>query len=392
MNINYDFKIDGHPTLNIYYTSQDFSKRIQFKVPHDFFISTDSIVAIALACRPKFIDSISFSFPISNLASSVITSDYNISITDTKISNCSFVGFENPRKHKKRKIRILNFSGGVDSLGANYLCSGDVDLMSLDFGKRFSRERSFFQEWDTKIIETDLRDKPLNENLDWRFMASGGLLMSDYLGIETIFFGTILEASPWWFKFQDRSSFEDSVDYQVFRLSKVRIALPTVCLSEYGTTLLASKYGNEVLEKSINSAADFGTSKYFRKILLKKIVLNEEITQEWANINKPHDLKPCGSSFSEDILAMYFAQKLGFEFVDKYILKTSDDFKKAKSEIDMGFFEKCNQKNMQNIPFDIKEKIRSRVAEAGIKDYNETDAENITKLRSYLSNIYKFKN
>jgi hypothetical protein len=392
MKVSYKLERASPSKLHIEYTDIDFKKSIYFEIPHDFFISTDSLVALAIACRPKKIESISFDFPISSTASSVLTTDYKISLNETETtgSGIEFIGFPNPNKKKPRKGKVLNFSGGVDSLGANYICAGHADLISIDFGERFAREKNFFKEWDTRIVCTNLRDKPFNENVDWRFMSAGAILLSDYIGLDTIFFGTILEASPWWFKYQNRNSFENSSDYQVFRLAKLRISYPVVALSEYGTTLLASKYGRDVLEKSIESAADKGTSKYFRKVLLQKIVLNDEITSEWAEQNKPKELKDSGSSFAEDILAMYFAHKLGFDFVDKYILKTDDDFKNAKSEIDMSFFEKYNQNNMASIPSNLQQEFVKRMENAGIFKYEECDIENINKLRSYLAPRYNF--
>lgn len=391
MKISYTLDKKDSPKLHINYSTADINKTIFFKVPHDFFISSNSLAALSIACRPAKTSFISFDFPVSDLAEYVLKTEYKIDLKDTEKKENHIIGFNRPQPSKARHRNFLNFSGGVDSLGARYICADDVESISIDLGPSYAIERDFFEEWDTRIVMTNFRDKPFSGNEDWRFMSAGAILMSDYLALETIFFGTILEASPWWLKFQPRKNFEDFTDSHVFRLANLRVAYPVVALSEYGTTLLASKYGLDVLKRSIDSAAFKGTSKYFRKILLSKIVYKEAITDEWADANKPKEIKSSGSSFAEDILAMYFAHKLGFEFVDKYILKTDEKFKAAKAEINMSFFEKYNQMNLASIKADLKERIRQRMEALGIEPYSSEDAENITKLRSYLAAVYKFQ-
>ncbi|HAW1909491.1 DUF6395 domain-containing protein [Escherichia coli] len=389
MNTSFKFQKVPKPYLLITYIDDDFHKEISFNIPNDFFISNDSLVALIVACRPKLLSEISFDFAISERAKAIIEKDYNLKVVKIgSKSEIPFFGFDIDGGNNERTENYLNFSGGVDSLGAYYLTRKSAHLISIDFGSRFARESNFFSEWNTYIVKTNFRDKPFNEKIDWRFIAAGAILMSDYLKIKTLFFGTILEASPWWFKFEDRNSFENSNVYQVFRLANLKIAQPVASLSEYGTTLLALKFGESTLDKSVISSSDIGSSKFFRKSLLQKIVKNEIISPEWVERNKPKTINHTGQSFSEDILALYFASKLGIDFVNKNIIKTSADFDEISNSVDMSFFEKYNQKNLSVIPIELRNEFQEIIRICGMKPYDQEDIINFNKVRNYLDEKY----
>lgn len=392
LDIKVDFEELSQGRLSIHYVDGDFSKVHQYKVPLDFFIRADSLVALAIACRPKAIESVAFNFPISNEAVSMLLRDYKITVSSEVSESNKTLGRE-PLFGvlPERKRRFLSFSGGVDSLAARYLIGHDAEILSIDYGPRFAREREFFEKWQTLVIETNFRDKPFSENIDWRFMSSGALLMSDYLGIETVIFGTILEASPAWFNTVYRPVFEESKHYQSFALAKISAGQSVTSLSEYGTTKVAHCYGKEILESSIKSAADEKTSKKLRKLLLGKIITGEEITEEWAEQNAPALIPSSGKSFAEDILGLYFAWRLGDEFTDKHILHMDDEYRQFSKTADMGFFEKYNQFNLSATPLDLKQKFVRVFAELGIDPYEESDIDSLQEVRRFLSKRFNFK-
>src|SRR5699024_12658626 len=84
----------------------------------------------------------------------------------------------------------LNFSGGFDSLAARVL-EPHAELISLDFGGRFSRERKFFERFDPYVLETNLVDIGLNRYA-WSFMGIGSLLMRYELQLGAYSFGSIM--------------------------------------------------------------------------------------------------------------------------------------------------------------------------------------------------------
>lgn len=300
-----------------------------------------------------------------------------------------FFGFDCSSRVLGRSKRLLSFSGGVDSLAAHYLCGPDAQLLSLEFGGHFKRESDFFKRWDTKIIRTDFRNKPFDEKLDWRFIAAGAILMSDFIGVESLLFGTILEASPFWFNVKTKTPYENARMYQVFELADIKIGQTVISLSEYGTTKVASSFGREILSSSIESAAAKGSLKLFRKLLLEKIVLGDEITNDWTSLNKPKNKSIFGKSFTEDILSLYFSWKLGATFVSEYLLDMSDDFKSAADTLDMGFFEKYNPENLVANPPDLRDRFVTIFRSLDLLPYSESDYENINAVREFLSGYFR---
>lgn len=392
MEISVDFETLRNGSLVICYKELEFSKLHTYSVPLDFFITSDTLVALAMACRPKPIETASFSFPISQNAAALLLRDFKITTDSETISeNLVFGTIPSDGELPVRQRRFLSFSGGVDSLAARYLIGQDAEYLSIDFGESFKRESDFFTKWQPLVIKTDFRRKPFNENLDWRFMSSGALLMSDYLGIETVIFGTILEASPVWFNTIYRSVFEELKHYQSFALAKVNSGQSVTALSEYGTTKVAHCYGEEILNASIKSAANENTSKKLRKLLLGKIITGEEITEDWAKENGPEIIPKSGSSFSGDVLALYFAWKLGTEFTDKYILKMDEEFAQFSRDADMSFFEKYNQFNLSATPTDLKHKLIKVYKKLGIPPYEDDDIAALQRVRNFLAPRFNFK-
>lgn len=392
IRVQFDSLKDG--LLVIEYKEDDFLKLHSYEVPLDFFIKSDRLVALITSCRPKQFSIANFNFPISGNAQRLLERDYNISVSSKVVEDNKLFGVEPvlgilPERSK----RFLSFSGGVDSLAAKYLIGRDADILSIDYGPRFQRESDFFTKWQTLVIKTDFRDKPFNESIDWRFMSAGAILMSDYIGIETVIFGTILEASPYWFDTIYRSSiFEEPRQYQPpFALADIKSGQAVTSLSEFGTTKVAHCFGEEILGQSIRSAADEKTTKKLRKILLGKIITGEEITEQWAKDSGPDVLPKSGASFADDILGLYFAWKLGADFTDKYILKMDEEFASFSNGADMHFFEKYNQFNLSSSPPDLKRKFIEVFKEIGIEPYNDEDVAALQAVRSFLSSRFKFK-
>lgn len=396
MELELDITVDfnklksGH--LVICYSDAEFEKTHTYNVPLDFFITSDSLVALVIACRPKPISDVKFSFPVTETALFLLARDFKIEcLSEKSQDNIVFGAAPSVGALPERSRRYLSFSGGVDSLAARYLIGQDAGLISIDFGERFKRESDFFEKWQPIIIRTDFRNKPFNENIDWRFMSAGALLMSDYLAIDTVIFGTILEAAPVWFNTIYRSVFEETRHYQSFALAKIRSGQAVTSISEYGTTKVAHCYGEEILSASIESAADDNTSKKLRKLLLGKIITGDEITEDWMSANGTKIIPKSGSSFAGDILGLYFAWKLGSEITDKYILSMDEEFAEFSKTANMTFFEKYNQFNLSSTPTDLKHKFVKIFEEIGMQPYGDEDIKALQDVRLFLSTRFNFK-
>lgn len=390
MKVKVNFLHNSNGILEIVYKSDDFEKLITFDVPLDFFITSDSLVGLCIACRPVQLKLISFDFDVTHRAKLILSKDYHCSLYETNLVEVNKVyGFQGYKNKLIRNKTVLSFSGGVDSMAAHYLCESNADLLSIDFGSWFKREADFFKRWNTTILKTDFRNKPFNES-DWTFMAAGGILYSDYLGIEILLWGQVLEAAPWWFDVKKKNEFVNNGNYLVFNLANIKIGQVVAALSEYGTTLVASMYGREILNKSIISAAESGSMKSVRKYLLEKIIYKEPIDEQWIDSLKLKQKGNSGKSFADDILGFYFSWKLGIDFVEKYLMNLDDQFKQASSKFNMSFFEKYNTSNMPSVPEFLRDGILNKFHALGLEPYSDDDFLNLSKVRSYLSNIYKF--
>ena len=356
-------------------------KKVYFKVPIDFTISGDLAAATAIAMRPLHDDFMEFNFPISAHAKAIAHRDYKIIIKSAD-------GVEPLTRPTDNYY--LNFSGGVDSLAAHHLLGPRVRLISVDFGGYFKREADWFRKWDTHVVETNLRAKPFNESLDWRFMASGALLFAEYLHIGSIFWGTILEASPFWFSNTVKRSPDSYAPTHVFGIAGLKICQSVTPLSEYGTTKVALKFGDDTLLNSIASCAAPGTEKFFRKQLLRSIALGEELPSDELLANAPQKKYLFGSSFGPDILTAYFVWKYGGKFVKQYVAELNPEAESVLCNLNMSFFERYNPSNLPSVPNIKRDRICSEYFNSGISPYTNADFIALQVCREYMQKLHKF--
>lgn len=357
-------------------------KAVQFNVPSDFTISGDLAAAVAIAIRPLDSRSICFNFPVSSRAREIVAKDYLMEVKAPDGIEPLIRPIENS---------FLNFSGGVDSLAAQKLLGSRVRLLSIDFGGGFAREAEWFREWDTFVVETNFRNKPFNENLDWRFMAAGTLLFAEYLHIGSVYWGSVLEASPYWFSNQRKKAVEETVSTHVFGIANLRMCQAVTPLSEYGTMKIAATTGAETLERSLVSCANPKSEKYFRKMLLRSIATGEQLSTEVLRATAPQRKYAFRSSFGVDVLTAYFCWSLGIDFVREYLAEISDENAKELSNLDMRFFEKYNPANVPALPAAAQKEILGGYEECGLKPYDAIDVESLDKCRILMARYHGFK-
>ena len=192
---------------------------------------------------------------------------------------------------------ILSFSGGFDSMAALALLGESTPLVSVDFGSRFQRERAFFEQFDTAIVETNARDFEQS----WTFMGSAAILMADYFDGGYLSFGSILEASPW--GMLERRT--PRIGHPVFRASGLDETNPLAGMTEFATARLAAMAYPGLIAESLLSLADLHTEKYMRKYLMLQIVKENLNDLNLGDIPKPSMTSPIrfGSNFAADFLA-----------------------------------------------------------------------------------------
>lgn len=353
---------------------------VSFGVPRGFASHPDCVAAaLSTLCGRKY-QEIVFDFPISQSAGQLIADAYGVAVRST----------EAPIAPRTPGDAIaLNFSGGFDSLAALALAGPDnLQLISMDFGSAFAREAEYFRQFETTIVTTDLRVKQYNRN-DWRFMGAGSLLLADHLGLGTIGFGTILEATPW--NLRAAAAGRPPPPDGAFAAAGLLSTSWIRGLTEIGTAMVMLRFMPEQIAASLRSLAQPKSEKYSRKQLLITIAA------ESAGVPVPHigQLMPpskktrFGSSFTVDFLSIYLAQYFGHELIEILMEDFPDsDLAREVLASDLGFYLKYNPNFLAHIPDRIRAGVLARMHEAGLEPFQEQDFVSYAGVRKLLAQFH----
>ena len=285
------------------------------------------------------------------------------------------------------KATALNFSGGFDSLAAKLLAGDDIKLISMAFGGYFTREETYFQTFDTVVCRTDFRSKGYHLN-DWRFMGAGSLLLADYLDLGTVAFGTNFESTPWNYgppKTPPRLNgpFGAAGTLNISWISGI---------TEFGTSMVVLAYAPEAVKPALQSLADPGSQKYFRKQILIQLAAERlKIPHDIGELKLPKDKRVFGTGFLDDLLVPLILQRFGRDFMNRALDKLpDDDLVKDIVASDLSFYYKLNPNHLADIPPAMRPTVLSRAFGAGLEPFNETDFVSYRKVRSLLERYHKF--
>jgi len=279
----------------------------------------------------------------------------------------------------------LNFSGGFDSLACIYLLPEDTKLMSVDYDSKAinGREYEFFSLFnEVNIVKTNVRKFFRVSSL---MNSISSLLYSNTHGIKTQFSGNVLCSGPNGFMKMDKE------------VAKVRapngiehIQL-TYGLTQVATTIIACHYAPEYISKSLDSCADVGSEKYYRKQLLvrlasqklgKNIKIDSDKPQEkilsWGDIN-----------VGVDFIGIYFLKKFGIDFINAtHMVNIPNEIIEITNTLSLSFYERYNTNRLYEIPKDIRGYFLSRLSDAGIIPYTEKDWKEFRIIANCLAKYY----
>ena len=235
----------------------DRADELRFALPHAFAPAPDLVAsAFATLCGTGF-DRVRIDLPLGPRTRGRLEEAL---ATPIDSGDGTDVDREPGRRH------ILNFSGGFDSLAARAVLP-EADLVSLDFGGRFARERPLFERFRPHIVETNLVDLGLNRN-HWSFMGVGAILLRDELDLGTYSFGSVQAGSL-------PKLFTGPVDQHRTRMAAapdMRIMNPVSGLCEIGAMTVAVQNEPELPVRVLESVAHPGETKYHRKHLMLRAV------------------------------------------------------------------------------------------------------------------------
>jgi hypothetical protein len=344
----------------------------------------EDLIALALStlCAKKY-SSIHYDINVSEAILFAISK-----FTDADVT-ASF-SVDNGFQRKRRSTVTLNFSGGFDSLAAKCVMPDHTNLVSMDFGGRFSRERAFFENFDTCIVSTNLLETPLRYN-SWSMMGIASILFSDYLATDFQTFGSILEAGP--NNFSDQPVAARNISFPPFLAAGMENAPYVLGLTEVGTLKVIGHYDPDLIAPSLESLATPGEEKRFRKQVLS-LITSEKISKDF-NLNiiqrpsQPHF--KFGQSFAVDFLAIYVIKNAGVDIASHTVREIPDEVVKLASRLSLTFYERLNTNFVNHFPKNLVGGLLSKLGDAGIVPYTASDWNEFYQVREVLSHYYEIK-
>lgn len=336
-------------------------------------------IALSTLCGTTF-DQIHFGFQVSDEVAKGIA-------TWTRSEVSTDGSKDNELVNREGQGVVLNFSGGLDSLAAKFLLDANTELVSLDFGGRFSRERDFFQTFNPRIVHTNLVDSSLRGN-SWSFMGIGPLLLAEEVSARYFGFGSIIEAA----QLRLSTPQEQNFTFPPFKLAGFENAAPVSGISEVGTVQIVLHQDPDLLGDSLRSLASPGEEKYYRKIALATTV---------ADINGMNvDLPPLppnqrvhyefGQNFAVDLTALFFVSIGHTDFATNLVASIPDSIQAAVTEDDFRFMLKADQNYYAAYPEPLRSSLENGLGGCKIEWYSESDYESVDKIRRLMSEWYAF--
>lgn len=282
----------------------------------------------------------------------------------------------------------LNFSGGFDSLSALCLMPDETNLVSMDFGGRFGREKEFFDKFDPVVVSTNIIETPLRSN-SWSFMGIGSVLTSSYYNTKFNTFGGILEASP--NNFDRVPTAAKNVTFPPFSAAGMINAPYTLGLSEVATMHVIAQAMPDMVSDSLDSLAEPGTEKRYRKQVLAEIMTERHGVP--LNINKlPAPTKQhftFGQNFAADFLSLYIIKHAGYDVASHTIMNIPYDFIELSEKLSLDFYERINTNFYLNLPKELKSDFYQKCMIYGLEPYTRNDWDEFLLVTKNLASHYK---
>lgn len=365
----------GAERIEVEAKTADVSYDLYFEFDRPITVSTTAVaIAMSTLCGRAF-SKVGFDFPVAPHTLPIIR---ELTHSDIETS-----GDERPAAGK-RGGTLLSFSGGFDSMAAKMLMPADTNLVSMDFGGRFAREREFFEKFDTLRVSTNIVDTPLRSN-SWSFMGIGAILTSDYFRAEYHTFGGIFEAGPDNMRATPAAARPNT--FPPFRAAGYINAPYVLGLTEIGTLSVMLRQEPDIVAQSLLSVASPGEEKLYRKAILADVVAESlGVTLARADITAPAVPHfQFGKNFALDLLVLYVMARTGDKAARGLAKEIPDEAVQLSDRLDMTFMERSSPTLFENFPKALTPDFHKRLAENEIRWYTEKDWREFGQVRDFLT-------
>lgn len=364
------------------YVDNDGSNTLEFNLIPAITPSNDLIaIALSTLCGRNNYDEITFDFAIKQETIEKLKTFTHANII-ANIDNAP----NNTAKIEKTN-GALSFSGGFDSLAAKCLMPDNTKLVSMDFGGKFAREGIFFSKFPTHIVKTNILETPLKKN-SWSFMGIAAILFSDHLGIKYHTFGGILEASS--NNFSKKPVAAKNVTFPPFESAGMVNAPYVLGITEIGTAMILLTYTPDLIIDSLNSVANNGESKKYRKQLIAVTAAKRmKIPFHIDKFDKPNHKFIFGKSFADDFLVFYFIKYSGLELTQKLVENIPEEVIELANKLTLKFYERINTNFLEFFPQELLSGLLDKAANASILPYTKQDWDELEEVTNLLRLYHK---
>ena len=355
-------------------------KSLYFDVPSGSDIHPDAVAASAALILSKQYNSILLDFPVSEKMREQVGSYCQAEVKTSTI--CA------PESLPSSGVTGLAFSGGFDSLSARDFLPGAPQLVSLDFGGAFSRERNMFHRFNSVVVRTNLVEIGLNRN-SWAFMAVGNRLLRSTLGLTSLSFGTVLEARDKYVtQIADQRQPSSSA---LTDLTGMPIFNPVLGLTEVATAIYVSQVYPDIVGIILSSVANPGEEKSYRKSLLLEAAALRAGKPTLPRLASPKTPQfKWGDSYALDFLALYLIKHVGVEAVQASYAETLPAAAEAlASKLQLSFYERVNPNFYLSGKRQLVGDLLRNMAYADIFPYSNIDFDEFSQVASYLLEVRK---
>ena len=347
---------------------------LEIQLPYSFLPATDLLAtAFASLCGRNYTE-IHIDLPIPNACRDMIET-----LTQSRVVSRS----AQPELRRDGKNYALNFSGGFDSLAALSIMP-KTDLISLDFGGRFSREEKLFRQFSPYKLTTNLIDLGLNRN-HWSFMFIGSILLRDELNLGTYASGGIMAATAPRLERQIIS--QAGTELPQGRYLGMSLLKPVAGLSEIGALTVTVRNYRELVSEVLESVALPGEDKYLRKLLMLSAVLKAEgLPYSIPDASSLNSKLEWGRQYATDFSSLYLAKILGPDIVSSsYSGEIPSAVLEFADTASLEFFRRINPHAYGGLKSGDLKQIYSNMALAGLEPYQRRDWEELRMAISLLS-------
>ena len=354
------------------YHSGILNEKFSVTVPDDFRCHNDLLIAFFISIFGSAFPKVFVNFSVSENCLLELSSLAAIDIESNGRCN----------QWRPGSTPYLAFSGGLDSLAAHLLLPDYFKLASIDFGAKFSRERTFFEKFDTTIITTDFRQSS-DKNLHWMFMGAPLILFAEYLNMTGFGFGTVFEATvahltPPHYQHRIARSFRNAVSLNDLTITRG--------ITEFATAKIVCRLAPNLVIDSLRSLAQEGTEKQFRKqLFIKRETMNAtDLTSDsLSSLRIPAKKIKIGTSFALDLVYLAFATTSMKNLILSTVENPDSVIRFLSSNIDMSWVDRYNPAFLGQLPYNCKGDMINSLHDVGIPLFSNADFENYGKYREY---------